>query len=114
MTLEQVGVVLMNGQICDNYLISLQAGRRAIFSTSWSTNRDLSKTFSFDLRIGIVRHFPAFCYDLLSLVISIIGQVITRNSTSDEEAGYMTFVHHDLVITVSLVLQMIQKKRACG
>ena len=39
-------------------------------------------------------------YDLLSLVVNIFRQMITRNSTPGEEVGYMAFAGHNLVITV--------------
>ena len=53
-------------------------------------------------------------YDLLSLFVNIIGQVITRNSTSGEEVGYMALAGHNSVTMISLVLQMTQSVQAYG
>ena len=53
-------------------------------------------------------------YDLLSHVVNIIRQMITRNSTPGKEVGYKAFARHNPVITVSSFLQMTQGERACG
>src|SRR5688572_18982689 len=50
-------------------------------------------------------------YDLLSLFVSIIGQMITRNSSSGEEVGHMAIARLDPVIMASSFLQMTQMER---
>ncbi len=99
--------------MCDGYLVSLQVGKHAISPSDRNGNLGLVKIHSLPINglkvCTIFQHF----YDFLGPSINMFGQVITRNSASGEEVGYMAFARHNPAITVSLVLQMIQREQAC-
>ena len=91
----------------------IQAGIQAISPSDLDRSLGLVKIHSLPINgLKVCTIFQAF-YDFVGPSINMFGQLIAGDPTPGKEFGYAVFTDIILSVTVSLVLQMIQREQPC-